>query len=213
MFGKNDDEIKEEPKNVEQVIEEHKAKQAEIEQNRPTESVTTPLQEIQERQDKENRDKLAALSATLGIDKQNEEIDNLKKGQDLILQKLNEFAAVISQQSEAINAISQGGAIPTTGTNEVNQAEKLQALSSLLDSDVGKMLVNKFLGNNNQAPAPQPIISQEYINEKMKNSVMENFELGETILDSVKSQLKKKAVNNIVNTTLENTGLNQHEPR
>ena len=200
-------------KTFDEVLKEHEPKiQAEKDGKKAASHtpITRPLQEIQEEKDRENREKFKALSATLGIDKQNEEIDGLKKGQDLILQKLNEFAAVISQQSEVLNTITQGGqTAPQNGGPQVDQLQKIQLLTELMDSKIGDLLIKK-LGGGEPAPVAAPLISQEYINEKMRNSVMENFELGETILDAVKSTLKKKAVKGLTDAAIQETGLSDH---
>ena len=188
----------------------------------PLTPVTTDINEIQSNLDEvekkkleEQRGKMKTLSIALGIDKQTEEIDTIKTQITMIAEKITEIAGVISKQNDTINTMINGSqTTSSTGTdNETGQLEKLELLSKLADSEIGKAVIKKFIGGDTPPPSATPLISQEWLNEKMKNSVMENFQLGETILDSVKNSLKKKAVQNITNNALVDTGLDKtHEP-
>ena len=171
-------------------------------------------EEIQKELDEKEREKFRHLSIVLGIDKQNEEIDNIKGSINKIAEKITEIANVITAQNEVINNLTQGETqqTTTTQTNDVDQLQKIELLSKLAESELGKAIIKKIIGGDAPPPSNAPLISQEWLNEKMKNSVMENFQLGETILDSVKNSLKKKAVQNITNAALTDTGLDKHEP-
>jgi len=181
--------------------------------------VTTDINEIQQNLDdeekkklEEQREKMKTLSIHLGIDKQTEEIDLIKTQISMIAEKITEIAGVISEQNKTINTLITGTGETTQGTGaDMAGVEKLEALTKIADSELGKSIIKKILGSENPTPQQAPLISQEWLNQKMKDSVMENFSLGETILESVKSTLKKKAVQNITQNALQDTGLS-HEP-
>jgi len=132
------------------------------------------------------------------VGQQREEIDIIKQKIDVIAQHIQALISTVDNQSENRNTLTGQTAQPQNiaATTKGLSLDNIEALGS-----VAEKIINIYKGVKGGDVQPA-IISQDYINEKMKKSVTDNFELGETILDAVKETLKKKAVKNIVSEAL-----------
>ena len=118
----------------------------------------------------------------------------------------------MSEDRNSINEIlgilknPTGAAIPT---EKINPMEKIEALSQLIQplTEAYKL----FKGTNENTV--QPLISQEVINEKMKQNFFDNIETGESINNFIKTALKKNMTKSIINTALKDIGQSvEHGP-
>ena len=87
-------------------------------------------------------------------------------------------------------------------SEKINPMEKIEALSQLIQplTEAYKL----FKGTNENTV--QPLISQEVINEKMKQNFFDNIETGESINNFIKTALKKNMTKSIINTALKDIG-------
>lgn len=148
------------------------------------ESITTPLEEIKEKEEKRN----AVLGLVNDVKSQREDINRLNESMEFLATKMGEMSTVINQMAQGMQA----------PTNQDNKA----MLGDLLNSDLGSKLMDKLLPQ--EAPAPS-FIDQNYINEQVKQSVMSNFEIGDALVKNLKSKLVNKAVSASVSDALKET--------
>ncbi|MDA1136907.1 MAG: hypothetical protein O2916_11775 [Proteobacteria bacterium] len=148
---------------------------------------------------KENSDdKILALSNVLGINKMKAQIDELNQGQNSIIGKLSEVITGMNNITQAVNTNVNNNNEPIqTG----NPLEKIELITSLIDR-LGP-LYSIYKQNQTQPPAAQ-LIDPEYINQKVKNSIMGNFELGEALIDSLKNKVINKALTKTVSQIIDN---------
>ena len=151
----------------------------------------TKLKDIQE-------DKIQVLSAALGIDKINERLDELNKNDNYLVAEMSKVVNAINQIGQSI---SGNQAIPTGEAPAIGDPlQKMEMLSNLFDKGLQLYTVYK----QNQTPqSPQQLIDPEYINTKVKNSIMGNFELGEALIDSLKSKVINKALTKTVSQIID----------
>ena len=148
---------------------------------------------------KENSDdKILALSNVLGINKMKAQIDELNQGQNSIIGKLSEVITGMNNITQVVNTNVNNNNEPIqTG----NPLEKIEMITSLIDK-LGP-LYSIYKQNQTQPPAAQ-LIDPEYINQKVKNSIMGNFELGEALIDSLKNKVINKALTKTVSQIIDN---------
>ncbi len=132
------------------------------------------------------------IQMTLGL------VDELNKTNTL----LNQIAQVLNQrgQTQAPN-----------GNEEVQPPVNLEAIGQI--GDVLEKLVSaykNFKGSPNTAPS---LIDQDFINEKMKQSFLDNLQTGEAITTFIKDSLKKKVTKEVINTSLADMGNDSHAPQ
>ena len=146
-----------------------------------------------------SQDKIQVLASALGIDKINERLDELNKNDNYLVQEMSKVVNAINQIGQSI---SGNQTIPTGETPAIGDPlQKMEMLSSLFDKGLQLYTVYK----QNQTPqSPQQLIDPDYINQKVKNSIMGNFELGEALIDSLKSKVISKALTKTVSQIIDN---------
>jgi uncharacterized coiled-coil protein SlyX len=155
----------------------------------------------------EDTAKLRALSEVLGVSQQREEIDKLNQSMTYLAQKMNEIALVVDKQS----AIIQSGVTPQAAPPQNDSMQKLEHLGTLAEN-LGPLLERIFPKHD----VTQPLIDNNIIQEKMKQTFFDNLETGESINNFIKNSLKKSVTKNVINTSLKDIGqanqVNTHEP-
>ena len=144
------------------------------------------------------QDKIQVLASALGIDKINERLDELNKNDNYLVQEMSKVVNAINQIGQTI---SGNQAIPQGETPAIGDTlQKMEMLSNLFDKGLQLYTVYK----QNQSPqSPQQLIDPEYINQKVKNSIMGNFELGEALIDTLKSKVINKALSKTVSQIID----------
>ena len=148
-------------------------------------------------------DKILALSNVLGINKMKEQIDELNNGQNQIIGKLSE---VINSMNTITQSINGNHSVPTEASDPL---AKLDLLSGVIDKATQLYSVYK---QNKEPIAQAPLIDQNFINQRMVDSFMEDLDTGKSISTFIKNSLKKTATKNIVNTALKDIGHDTDEP-
>ena len=160
----------------------------------------TKPKEIQE-------DKIQVLASALGIDKINERLDELNKNDNYLVQEMSKVVNAINQIDQSI---SGNQTIPTGETPAIGDPiQKMELLSNLFDK--GLQLYTTYKQNKDPV-AQAPLIDQNFINQRMVESFMEDLDTGKSISTFIKSSLKKTATKNIVNTALKDIGQDSSEP-
>ena len=126
----------------------------------------------------------------------NERVNGLEKGFEQITGALNQL---IDANNKLTNAFNSGGGIPSsTVTGQgIQGMDKLEALGKIIDH-AGPLLDRIFPS----AAAPPSIIDPNYINEKVKQSIMSNFEIGEAIQQNLKSKLMQKTMTRVLSDAI-----------
>ena len=153
------------------------------------------------------QDKIQVLASALGIDKINERLDELNKNDNYLVAEMSKVVNAINQIGQTISggqAIPQGEA-PAIG----DPLQKMELLSNLFDK--GLQLYTTYKQNKDPV-AQAPLIDQNFINQRMVESFMEDLDTGKSISTFIKSSLKKTATKNIVNTALKDIGQDTNEP-
>lgn len=153
-------------------------------------------------------------SAVLGLiqdsKNQREEIDRLNQSMEYVAGKMTEMAQIMDAQTKVINNMNQN---PSQSGN--GGVDPKQFLGELLQSPIGERLLDKLMPSQSAAP---PIIDNNIIQEKMKQTFFDNLETGESINNFIKNSLKKTVTKNVINTSLGEIGKftgqesNQHGP-
>jgi len=205
QYDQNDDKYNETDKIIQDVEAQKRAKENDEEKKRQETLRQMEInrenarleQEEQKRHEQEQIEKLNALSQTLGIPLINQRIDELNTSQNEIIGKL----------SQVINILNQG--IPQQAPNyesasgQIDPIQKMEALSGIFDKAV--QLYSVYKQNKEPQGAP-PLIDQNFINQRMVDSFMEDLDTGKSISTFIKNSLKKTATKNIVNTALKDIG-------
>lgn len=147
-------------------------------------------------EDEQQKQKLKALSNTLGIDQMREDIDAVKININYLGERMGEMV-------KAINNIAAGlqGQVPNEAGAVTAPNNKLAGVLDILQSPLGDKILSKIFREEVQQ-SMTPLISQELINEKMTNAFMQDLETGESIRKFISDTLKKKATQTIVKTAL-----------
>jgi len=160
-------------------------------------NITTP---------EEDNKKSMAENIILDLGNQRQDIDFLKETIKKIFDQQQGLANQINQITQALNQSVQGTPQnPTSGTPQGLNMETINALGDLAQKGVE---VYKSLKGN---PATtNSFIDQDYINDQVKKSVMGNFEIGEALVNNLKSKLVNKAVASSVSDAMKESS---HDPQ
>ena len=155
-------------------------------------------------QDKQTEDKRSAVLRLVDdVNQQRQEIDKLNQSMSYLAEKTQEIAGATDKIIKLINGgqLRQEGGAP-----QQDQAANIQMLGNLAEqlAPIWKMIK----GN---AEGPAPLIDQEMINTKMKESFMGNLETGESINKFIKDSLKKSVTRTIINSSLKDIGNSNNE--
>ena len=142
----------------------------------------------------EDSAKIKALSEVLGINQQREEIDQINTSLKYLAEKMGEMAKVIDAQSKALNNLN-----PAV-QQAPNQSSKLEEMANLAEKF--SPLIDKFFPQNTAVP----LIDNQVIQDKMKQSFFDNLDTGEAITKFIKESLKKRVTKDIINTSLKDIG-------
>lgn len=127
----------------------------------------------------------------------NDRVNGLEKGFEQITLALNQLIEANNKLTTAFNNQGQA-AISTTATGQATTGiDKLEGLSKLMEH-AGPLLDRIFP----QSSAPPSIIDPNYINEKVKQSIMSNFEIGEAIQQNLKSKLMQKTMTRVLSDAI-----------
>ena len=151
-----------------------------------------------EEEEKENK-RNAVLNLVNDVNSQREDIDKLNQSMSYVAQSVNEIKAVMNQQTEVLNRLSN--APQAAGAPGVDPKAML---GDILNSPLGEKLINKLLPDENRGPAP--IIDNSLIQDKMKQTFFDNLETGESINNFIKNSLKKSVTKSVINTSLKDIG-------
>lgn len=125
----------------------------------------------------------------------NDRVNGLEKGFEQITGALNQL---IDANNKLTNAFNSGQGIPqTTVTGQAQGMDKFEAISRLMEH-AGPILDRIFPSSS----APPSIIDPQYINEKVKQSIMSNFEIGEAIQQNLKSKLMQKTMTRVLSDAI-----------
>jgi len=142
----------------------------------------------------EDKAKLKALSDMLGIDQHREELDKLNTSVTYIAEKLGQMADILDKQSKIINSLNPNAQVQETGMTKIAQlGELLEKSGPLLDKLFPKNEVS-------------PLIDNQTIHDKMKQTFFDNLETGESINTFIKNALKKSVTKTVINTSLSDIG-------
>ena len=142
----------------------------------------------------EDQAKLKALSDMLGIDQHREELDKLNTSVTYLAEKMGQIADIIDKQSKIINSLNPNAAVQDGGMNKISQ------LGELLEKS-GPLLDKLFPKNETT-----PLIDNQTIQDKMKQTFFDNLETGESINTFIKNALKKSVTKTVINTSLSDIG-------
>jgi len=132
---------------------------------------------------------------------QRQEIDTIKEMFKLMLDEQNDIKNHLNQITNVLNGTAQNPQTPAKGLN----METISAIGELAEKGVE---VYKTLKGN--PAATQSFIDQDYINDQVKKSVMGNFEIGEALVNNLKSKLVNKAVASSVSDAMKDSS---HDPQ
>lgn len=142
------------------------------------------------------QDKIQVLASALGINKINERLDELNKNDNYLVSEMSKLVNAINIIGQNLSGNPQITEAPTVA----DPLQKMELLSNLFDK--GLQLYTTY--KQNQTPqSPQQLIDPDYINKKVKNSIMGNFELGEALIDSLKSKVINKALTKTVSQIID----------
>lgn len=155
---------------------------------------TLATMEKNKAEDEAQRQKLKALSNTLGINQIREDLDSVKTNITYLAERLGEMVKAINNVSAVIS-----NSPPPQITDQPQN--KINMIGELLSSPLGDKILAKIFPENN-INSIAPLISQDLINEKMTSAFMQDLETGESIRKFIADTLKKKATQVIVKTAL-----------
>ena len=154
----------------------------------------------------EDKAKLKALSEMLGIDQIREDTDKLNTSMTYLADKMGQIAKIIDAQSKMINGLNPN---TVTTTQQNDPLTKLTQYGELLEK--ASPLIEKLLGRGHDTP----LIDNNTIQEKMKQTFFDNLETGESINQFIKNALKKSVTKQVINTSLADIGkgtIDNHGP-
>jgi len=138
------------------------------------------------------------------------EIDGIKASINILSQQQTQIAEMLNQQTQAINNLA-GGNVPQ-GSVQGQPAQGLNMESIAALGDVAEKLVGVYKNLKGSPPAAPSFIDPNYINDQVKASVMGNFEIGNALINNLKSKLVNKAVTASVTEALKDTN-DTHAPQ
>ena len=138
--------------------------------------------------------------------RQSEDIDVIKK-------TITEMGNRVNQLTQVINQLVNGQSVQTQGATAQTpqQGLNMESISQLGDLlEKGITAYKSFKGNSD---APQPLIDQNMINERMKQSFLDELDTGASITRFIKDSLKKKVTREVINTSFKDMGNAAHDPK
>jgi len=160
--------------------------------------------EAKQRKLKELAEVLGVAEMRTKIDQQDESLTYLAGRMDEIIKALNNSMAQL-QNNTPQQIPAQMTAAGNAQLDRISQLEGIGAIVERL-ATTWKSLKGE------SAPAMQPLISQDIINEKMTKAFFDDLETGESIRKFISDTLKKKATQAIVKQSLGNMGQIEHTP-
>lgn len=137
---------------------------------------------------------------------QREEIDKLNQSVQYIADKMAQIAQVVDKQSQVLNQINPNAVVQPQSPE--SQMDKLAGLGDLVEK--AGPLLDRMFPKNEAAP---PLIDNNTIQEKMKQTFFDNLETGESINNFIKNSLKKSVTKTVINSSLKDIGeAARHEP-
>jgi len=143
----------------------------------------------------------AVINLCNDVKSQREDIDKLNQSVSYLVTKMDQVITVVDAQSKLLSNGKVDG-------KQTQQANNLEIFNQFLNSPVGEKIASKIFPENNS----NPLISQDWINEKVVEGFKDDLNTGSTIRKFIADSLKKKATKEIVNTSLANIGKDTHEP-
>ena len=161
--------------------------------------ITTP--------DEDERKRSMAEGIISDLANQRNDIDSIKQVVEVSSQQINQIALRVNELTQVINQLAPGNQqnpeLPKQGLNMDN----LSALSEAAEKIISAWKTYK--GGDN----PAPLIDQETINREMQSAFFDNLNTGKSINNFVKDALKKKATKEILKSTMETLGQDEHAPQ
>lgn len=148
---------------------------------------------VEEEINEEQRIMLTKLVEMMGV----KEMSLRQDRQEEAISKIQETLNQLIESNNTLVKNSQSG--QQIGSPN-QQMDKLEAFGKIVEGL--QPVIDRLWPANN---ATQSIVPNEYITEKVKESIMSNFEIGEAIQQNLKSKLIGKAITKSLNSTL-------HEP-
>ena len=164
-------------------------------------NITTPTEDT--------RKKNIAEGIISDLANQRNEIDSIKEMLKVLLDQQNQLATMVNKITETINQSVQS----SNAANSQIPSEKGLNLESLTAiGDVAEKVIGVWKTYKG-GDGPAPLISQEIVNKEMTEAFFDNLNTGKSINNFVKDALKKKATKQIVNSTMEALGHDEHPPQ
>ena len=138
--------------------------------------------------------------------RQSEDIDVIKKTVTEMGNQINQIVQVLNQPQNNQSVQTQGATVQ--GQQQGLNIESITQLGDLLEK--GITAYKSFKGNSD---SPQPLIDQNMINERMKQSFMDELDTGASITRFIKDSLKKKVTREVINTSFKDMGTDAHAPQ
>jgi len=155
--------------------------------------------------DEDAKKKSMAEGIILELGNHTNEIDSIKQAITMIGEQMNQLTAAVNQMGQSIQGnpvvSTPNGQPPAQGLN----METIGMIGDLVEKGIGAY---KSLKGDPQGPAP--LIDQNFINERMKQSFLDDLDTGTSITNFIKDSLKKKVTKEVINTTFKDMG-NTHE--
>jgi hypothetical protein len=107
----------------------------------------------------------------------------------------NTINGIIQNQNSSANMSAPSASVAPQslkGLIASNPEQVGNIIDKVLNRALGQAEPTNFLG-----------LDEDYIKEKMKNSIMGNFELGESLIEAVKAGFKRKTVGKMVSNVVE----------
>lgn len=161
--------------------------------------ITTPEQD--------DRKRSMAEGIISDLANQRADIDSLQQVIKVVSEQQSQLAIIVNQQTQAINQLAgvnpQNPKLPQQGLN----MENLSAVSDVIEKLMSAW--KSYKGEN----VPVALIDQETINREMQSAFFDNLNTGKSINNFVKDALKKKATKEILKSTMETLGQDEHAPQ
>ena len=162
-------------------------------------AITTP--------EEDDRKRSMAEGIISDLANQRSEIDSIKEVMKVLSEQQNQLALLVNQQTQAINNLAPGNPQNPKTTQQGLNMDNLSALS-----DVAEKLMAAWKSYKG-GDMPTPLIDQETINREMQSAFFDNLNTGKSINNFVKDALKKKATKEILKSTMETLGQDEHAPQ
>jgi len=135
------------------------------------------------------------------------EIDAIKEMFKKMLDQQQAIGNQVNVLTQALNQIVNGTP-QTPNSGMPQQGLNMETINALGDLAQKGVEVYKSLKGN--PASTNSFIDQDYINDQVKKSVMGNFEIGEALVNNLKSKLVNKAVASSVSDAMKDSS---HDPQ